>query len=278
MLFEKMTFEDWSAVVSSKVAGAWHFHNALLSSSSELDFFVMLSSVAGIVGNRGQASYAAANTFLDALAWYRRSLGLPAASLNLTAISDVGYLAENASRYAQVTQNLASGTMCEAEMLDLLGGAIRGEVVGQCITGLDYSDGGSLPYYASDSRFAPLHAASLEISSLKLASKSSSSPCIQQQLRHADSPEKCLSVVRNGLREKLCAILMLSLDDMDMKSSMTACGLDSLNAIELRNWVGKEMGVHLQVLELLTSGTLTSLSTLILRKTSFDHCCKNQGV
>ena len=68
VLFEKMTFEQWNAVVSSKVAGAWNFHHALQASSTPLDFFICISSVAGAVGNRGQAAYAAANTFLDSFA------------------------------------------------------------------------------------------------------------------------------------------------------------------------------------------------------------------
>ncbi|KAG9713115.1 putative polyketide synthase, partial [Aureobasidium melanogenum] len=57
ILYEQMTLDDFSAVVNPKVAGTLNLHNSL--GTSELDFFIALSSVAGVVGNRGQAAYAA---------------------------------------------------------------------------------------------------------------------------------------------------------------------------------------------------------------------------
>lgn len=50
-------------------------------------------------------------------------------------------------------------------------------------------------------------------------------------------------------------------------TTITEFGLDSLNAIELRNWIGKELQAHLQVLELLSSGSITDLARQVLRKT-----------
>lgn len=276
MLFEKMTFDDYDAVVRSKVSGAWNFHNAL--AATPLDFFIVLSSVSGIVGNMGQAAYAAANTFLDALVQHRSQQGMSATSLNLTAIDDVGYLAENAARQSQVMQSLSGSTMCEAEVLALLDASVRGRMTlssNQCITGLDFSDGNALPYYASDARFSHLRAAALASSSVNL-SASSASLSIQQELIRATTPDDALKIVSENLRDKLGAILMISPDDMDLGSSVTAYGLDSLNAIELRNWVGKELLAHLQVLELLTSGTLKNLAALILKKTRIDHCYGEQ--
>lgn len=263
MLFEKMGFSDFTAVTRSKVSGAWNFHTAL--QSQPLDFFILLSSVAGVVGNRGQAAYAAANTFLDALAHHRVSLGLPATSLDLTAISDVGYLAENTARQGQVMQTLAGDTMREAEVLALLSSAITGDVGTQLITGLDFS-GPSLPYYASDARFTPL------LGTCTTPTATTQTLTISQRLTLAPDSAGCVSIVAGGLREKLCAILMLAPEDMDPASSVTAYGLDSLNAIELRNWIGKELGVHLQVLELLTSGTLEGLAGVVLRKTRLECC------
>ncbi|KAK6074977.1 polyketide synthase [Seiridium cupressi] len=96
VLLEKMTFEDYGEVICSKVDGSWNLHKAL--TDTPVDFFVVLSSVVGIVGNRVQTAYAAANTFLDALARHRLSRGLAAISLDLTAIQDVGYPAENTEK------------------------------------------------------------------------------------------------------------------------------------------------------------------------------------
>ncbi|KAA8573978.1 hypothetical protein EYC84_005518 [Monilinia fructicola] len=86
----------------SQIQGAWNFHNAL--KSQQLDFFVAISSAAGAVGNRGQAAYSAANTFLNAFVQYRLAQNLPASSLDLTAVSDAGYLAENLDAAAEVSK------------------------------------------------------------------------------------------------------------------------------------------------------------------------------
>lgn len=270
-----MTFEDYDAVVRSKVQGAWNFHNAL--SKQRLDFFVVLSSVAGIVGNRGQAAYAAANTFLDAFAMYRRQHGLPAVSLNLAAIEGVGYLAENAAKQSQVRKNLSGSTMGEPELLALVEAAIQGKVGNlcgnQCITGLDFSDPSSLPYYASDGKFSLLRAKALAQAAQHTSSSRSAELALSQKLRRASNAKEAQDIVTVGLRDKLGAILMVPAEVMAAKqatTSITAFGLDSLTAIELRNWIGKELKAHLQVLELLTSGLLRDLAGLVLRKTRLD--------
>jgi hypothetical protein len=125
-----MTFEEYATVIESKVQGAWNFHNALKAQS--LDFFAAISSAAAAVGNRGQAAYAAANVFLNAFVQFRLKQGLPASSIDLTAVSDSGYLAENAEAAAEVMRNLGSDTICEAEVLALLGAAISGHLATAC--------------------------------------------------------------------------------------------------------------------------------------------------
>ncbi|KAK7976515.1 glycoside hydrolase [Apiospora arundinis] len=287
VMFEHMTFEDYNTVVRSKVAGAWNLHQAL--GEQQLDFFILLSSVAGIIGNRGQAAYAGANTFLDALARHRRRNGLAATSLALAAVADVGYLAagsDGAERTAEVLKSLGGACMTGAEVLALFEAAVAGQVdplceYEQCVTGVGFSDSGAnLPYYASDGKFANLRRAALAKCAGDASSSVVSKRSLAQELARATTMNEAIEVVAGGLREKLGGILMLDpsvLAAQQATTSVATFGLDSLNAIELRNWIAKELQTHLQVLELLTAGTLNNLAALVLKKTSLEGVWTAKG-
>jgi SAM-dependent methyltransferase len=85
--------ERFMRVMAPKVKGAWHLHVLTVSRGLPLDFFVFFSSLASLVGNAGQAGYAAANAFMDCLAHYRQAHGMPGLSINWGAWSEVGIVA-----------------------------------------------------------------------------------------------------------------------------------------------------------------------------------------
>ena len=278
-----MTFPDWEAVLRPKVAAAWNLHHALLHQS--LDFFVMLSSVAGVIGNRGQAAYAAGNCFLDALARYRRQKGLSAVSLDLAAVGDIGVLSDDAERKAQVMKSLKSGNaLQEVEVLALVELAMQGRLtalnVEQCITGVHWAPPTPTPYYASDARFTQLVKAARQLEGTDAANGSTTkSLSIGQQLRRAANLPEALENTAIGLRDKLGDILMLPREVLEAHTQSTPVatfGLDSLNAIELRNWIGKELMAHMQVLELLSAGVLGDLALLVLKKSTLEGAWKGE--
>lgn len=91
-LFDAMSADHLRITVGPKVHGAWNLHDML---PKNLDFFVMLSSLAGVMGHRGQGNYGAGNIFQDYFASYRRSLGLRAMAIDIGYLLSVGFVAEH---------------------------------------------------------------------------------------------------------------------------------------------------------------------------------------
>ncbi|THY22121.1 polyketide synthase [Aureobasidium pullulans] len=263
VLYEQMTTDDFNAVVNPKVTGTLNLHNTL--GSSKLDFFIALSSVAGVVGNRGQAAYAAANVFLDTFMAHRNAQGLPGTSLDLTAVSDVGYLADNSERAADVLRNLGGETIEESEILGLLTAAVTGKITASnnhVITGLKIQPG-SEPFWSHDAKFSNLLATAVSQTSQDGGNANVPLP---QALKTAGSSDKALEVLYAALVTKLAAVLMLSVEEMEPSAAVASYSLDSLAAIEVRNWIAREADANVQVLELLTSPSLMELAKLILKK------------
>ena len=88
---QQMNWERFTKVMSPKVIGTWHLHK--LTQNLPLDFFVCFSSIASLIGSPGQGNYAAANAFMDALAGYRRSIGLSGLAINWGAWASGGMAA-----------------------------------------------------------------------------------------------------------------------------------------------------------------------------------------
>jgi hypothetical protein len=267
MLFENMSLDDFTAVASSKVEGTWNLHNTLID--CPLDFFIALSSVAGIVGNRGQAAYSAANVFLDGFMEYRQSLGLPGTSIDLAAVSDIGYLADSdTQRRQEVLKNIGSQTIDESEVLALVAAALTGDLnqscVGQCITGLAL-DSLENSFWIQDAKFSVLYEAAKDQPGSSSQRDGPSVP-LQVTLQAASSKEEALFVCYEALAAKLAQVLVIPLEDMDPSITVASLGLDSLVAIEIRNWIAREANANVQVLELLSSGTLMALAEIILNK------------
>lgn len=269
-----MTHDQWTSVIQPKVAGAWNFHHALLSASQSVDFFILLSSAAGAVGNRGQAAYAAANCFLNAFAQYRHHLNLPASSIDLTAVSDAGYLLESSGeRQKEVMDNLGSESISEVEVLALIGAAITGKMNtscnNHCITGLKIApEKINDIFWTSDAKFSYLHeAAEKEASALNSnTSSSTANISINTAVKNAASKAQAIELITEALVGKISAVLMVPREEMDPMKPIVVYGLDSLVAIEIRNWITRELEASLQVLELLTAGSFKALAETVLGK------------
>lgn len=261
-----MTLEHFQAVTACKVEGAWNLHYSL--ADSPLDFFIALSSVAGIIGNRGQAAYSAANVFLDGFMEYRQSRNLPGTAIDLAAVTNAGYLANiDSKRRQEVMKNVGSATMDESEVLGLLALAITGELtntpLGHCITGLEVTSP-SDNFWIHDAKFSILRAAAESHKSSSAGGNQDMS--LRFAFNSATCAEEAVEQCYQRLIVKLADVLALSPEDMDHSTRMSSLGLDSLVAIEIRNWIAREAEANVQVLELLSSESLIKLAELIVAK------------
>ncbi|KAJ5724992.1 polyketide synthase [Penicillium malachiteum] len=275
-LFVNMTTEKFRIAARPKVQGSRNLHDLL---PRDLDFFTMLSSSAGVIGSRGQGNYAAGNTYQDALAAHRRSQGLAASTIDLGLIMDVGYVAEN----AETQENLKRWGFVgipEQELLNILRGSIStakpssdNDTPFQLTTGLGTGGviqanlGGEFPYYFHDARFS--HLRNVDINSAVLAGASGNSNkevrSLYVQLEHAKTLEAAREIIGAAFLEKVSKLLLVSVDDINPSKALHEYGVDSLVAVEIRNWVFHAARSNVSVFDILSNDPITVLCDKIGR-------------
>ena len=206
----------------------------------------MLSSTASVVGNSSQANYGAASTFLDALAQHRRWLGLAALSLDLGIINSFGYVAENED-VGKRTERMGYDSISEEKMLALIQLAILGgpknERPSQIVTNLSLRHLSA--EWMQDPKFSvPQQSANTSSSHSPGSSLSNktASPNLRNLLTSNPSLSTATSKVLSAITSKLASNLMVPDTDIDPELPVTACGVDSLVAAELRKWLLVQAG------------------------------------
>ncbi|KAJ5605451.1 hypothetical protein N7510_008232, partial [Penicillium lagena] len=261
---ENMTLEDYHTVLQPKVAGTWNLHRNL---PRDLDFFVMLSSISGVIGNATQAAYAAGSTFMDSLAGYRNTLGLHAVSLDLGTVTDVGYLAENRDLAEKMTRQGFHGTDTSTVM-SLIEAAILqprdGSGVSQIVTGLgQWKQGESLGNFDAPlfSHFRHRFRMQSDVGILD-----TSIGTLREGLKTAKTLDEATRLICEMLIERVAVHLTIAGESVDPTNGIAEYGVDSHVAIELRDWISKTMDSTIPILEILASGSLLELAGKIASK------------
>ncbi|KAH9827289.1 polyketide synthase [Teratosphaeria destructans] len=252
-MFENMLWEDYQIAVKPKVQGSWNLHQVL---PKDLDFFVMLSSATGMLGNRAQANYAAGNVFQDQLAYHRRSLGLPASTLDFGTVLSVGYVAENkgrvaVARHAGITLELTREEEVHA-LVELLIDP-RNDPPPQLVAGLTTMDtyrsrGVPPPTYLSYPLFTHVAAISAQRAS---SGQGSNGPRIEALLNNAKTIDEAATVVRTAILAKLSSLLSISTEDIHPERSVSSNGVDSVVAMEFRTFLAREVKADIPVLDIM---------------------------
>lgn len=273
-----MTIQDYYETITSKVQGTWNLHNISQEEKLNLDFFTMLSSISGVVGQKGQANYAAANVFLDAFAVYRQKLGLKACSVDLGAIEDVGYMSEH--KDLLVALDSAAWTPINEGLFHKI---VRFSIIQQVSPINEASATQMITSIAVpqqedsrllvDARFAGLCFGN---SGGQLSNSKDDSKEIQAFLLMAKSQVDSLTVLNACIEivnRQFMTTLRLS-DSMEPGKPLSSYGLDSLAAVEFRNWVRMDLGAELTTLEITNATSLTLLCEKIISKITSATDCK----
>lgn len=266
-----MTLSDFHTTISNKVEGTWNLHDASRQQKQPLEFFTLLSSISGVIGQKGQANYAAANAFLDAFATYRHSLGLVAHSTDLGLIEDVGYVAEQGGMQSHFDTKTWTG-INEQVLHKILSysifqqtDVINKDSAAQLITGITVPQPPDSDL-SFDARFSALF--SSDDGSTRGKADNSVERDIQAfLLLHSSgaSPAALLSSAVDIVSAQFTKTLRLS-EPIEPAKSLSSYGLDSLSAVEFRNWVRVDLGAEITVLDITNASSLFVLCEKIVSK------------
>ncbi|KAL4917431.1 hypothetical protein BDW62DRAFT_201863 [Aspergillus aurantiobrunneus] len=256
-----LSYAQWKASTSPKVEGTMNLERAF---GASLDFFILLSSMAGIIGSISQANYSAGCTFQDAFARHRASLSRPVRSIDLCGISSVGHAAGSESAAGHVVRQGIQ--IIEPERLfALLDHAVTHPCAdslanSQSVIGIRRQDqrepSGA---WATDPRFSH----SLAYSRQTVVEGNKTDGCDLAGLQAAPSQAAATKIVERAIVAKMSKLLDANATDISVDQPVSSYGVDSLIAVELRSWILRYLQAQVQTLELLGASSIQHLAQLI---------------
>ncbi|KAJ6036767.1 polyketide synthase [Penicillium herquei] len=288
-IFSEMTHEHWREGTAAKLEGAWNLHNALSQSDRErhLDFFVMTSSINGKIGTATESNYCAANNFLDVFARYRRQLGLPAVSIGLGAIAEIGYLHEH-THIEELLLRKGIRFLTESDVLQIFDLALSdsptsahpSDTVTQSLllSGVEmtslqrnHNQGYQMSWHSfTDVRFSIL-ANSLKRSSGSTAveGKGTHESALRSAVAARDEAQ-VIAAAQEAVTQKLSFMVLIPVDKINVNASLSDFAMDSMLASELRQHIFSVAKVDISFLTIMSPQTTVSslcamIATLLLQ-------------
>ena len=271
-----MSYDDFREPLHAKVTGLMNLHNSL--ADHKLDFFVVLNSFSAVLGTPGQTNYSAAGTFQDAFVRFRHRLGLPATSINLGMVTEVGYVSRNPDIEKKL-RSLGFAVPCtERQVQQLVRVAVdnptplphpdssilhpQAFAQAQLVTGVSISQISADNPFFSDPKW------SIAISTCRGISPDFDSD-FEDDLKSYPNPMRDFETRdKEAVLDDICTCIirktskLTGLPESEIKSdhSLRRYGMDSLVAVEMKNWLYKVSSVELAVKDFLDSTSIRDLA------------------
>ena len=257
-MLSEQTPERIARVMAPKLRGGWALHKLTLQ--DPLDFFILFSSGAALLGSSGQSNYAAANGFLDGLAHYRQARGLPALSINWGSWSDVGMAAGVSADHHRRWSAMGLEMITPTSGMEMLGEMIRSGAGPQVV---------AVPLVRTrlPANVSPFYQ---ELVNRQDAKVDTAPPINIMSDLLAAEPSERQAILNNFLADQVQRALALP-QAVDRHESLLNLGMDSLMAMELRNRLLSALGVRVTVADLLEGATVTDIGRMLMCRLVFEE-------
>ena len=262
---EKMTVAGFKIASDPKVDGTKNLIKVF--ESPDLSFFIMLSSAAGLIGTRGQGNYVAASVFQDAIAQSKSHSSTNYLSLDIGMVYDTSTIAQYAERQEYLmSQGLIP--LRVQDVLNLLEYAMspqaRKDGNKQLALGFDRRsmDAEGNPSTLSSNLFNHL---AYDVDKKGTGQTKDAATSINKAIETAASLDQVFSVVTCAIIKQLSALVAVDPDAVSLDAPMGDLGLDSLIAIELKNWIMQALQAAVQTSDIVDATNLRQLVTKVMQ-------------
>ncbi|KAI1205736.1 reducing type I polyketide synthase [Annulohypoxylon truncatum] len=277
-ILERMTAAQWQVALGPKVTGTRNI-DTLFSNPTSLDFFINLSSFVGVTGNPSQGNYGAGGAFQDAIARRRAARGLPCVTIDLGPVKSVGFVAEDKSVADRLLGSGHFRPLEETDLWQLMDYAVRVPVrsvrTAQVIAGIAGSavrNQNTTAPWTRELRFAKLASDDEELNGSSLAETSdptkargSAAANLKQRLAGTQSTEEVAELIEQAVINKVADMFVVPEEDIEATQPLSKYGVDSLVAVELRNWLVPATQCEISIFDLLGAKSLRDLAQNIAR-------------